>query len=531
MKPIINTHFLLTIGKAALLQLSICFGLLSPSDLRCQINGELDPTFGIAGSVMTPLGSVSDVAFAIAIQPDGKILAAGLAGVTSVPFNNHFGLARYLPNGDLDASFGINGIVTTNIGNGDDQARAVVVQADGKIIVAGSATNNGNFDVAIVRYLSNGDLDNSFGANGKVVRNVAGGHDVGFAAALQSDGKILVAGSTIINGTSSMLVVRYNTNGTSDNTFDQDGLLAINFSSDFASATCIAVHEDKILLGGYATHGSSKDFALVRLHENGTFDTTFGTGGGVQTTIGTNDDFARGIAVQLDGYIVLTGQGSIGTTRQMASVRYLPNGVIDLEFGADGTGIATTHIHIDEDRVGGILIQPDQKVLIAGSTNDGDSTRHALIRYNTNGTLDATFGTNGIKISTLGLAASYALAVVWDPNGSILTAGGAFNGQDADFLLTRHFNDNTVEILNKAPDESGQITMYPNPCNGTFTIVLPTGEGQVETSILDATGRTVFGPATMNNNRVEIRLDHPAGLYHVLLQTLNGIERKALVIQ
>ena len=405
-----------------------------------QADGGLDPSFGVSGIVNTGLGTTNDAAFALAVQTDGKIVSAGLAGVIAIPFVNDFGAVRYNTDGSLDSGFGSNGMVTIPVGSGDDQARTLVIQPnDGKIIVAGSAMIGGNWDLALVRYLPNGFLDNTFGINGRVTRSIGNGDDLGFAMALQPDGKILVGGHSVLQGTVQMTIVRFNTNGIIDSGFGQGGQVILNFGTSTAIVHSLIVQPDlKILVGGYAGNTSSKDFALIRLFSNGTLDTAFGSGGGTLTSISIGDDLAYGMALHPDGRIVLCGKTQSGTGDDMAIIQYTSTGGLDESFG--NNGVIIYNGGFGNDVAWAAAIQADSRTVITGSISATSTVQHALLRITADGTLDPTFGANGVALYTDPLGSSYAHAVVVHSAGYILTAGGTFNGSNADFLLTKHVN-------------------------------------------------------------------------------------------
>lgn len=169
-------------------------------------NGTADVTFGISGHITTNLGSDADSGNAIAIQPDGKILVAGITGVS-----RDFAMMRYLPDGTLDPDFGVQGVVSTDFAGSDDYANALLLQPDGKILLGGYAYNVSLPDFAVARYLSNGQLDPEFGLSGQATLDFENGYDYGFPLALQADGKLLQAGYTFSSGHTALAVARYET--------------------------------------------------------------------------------------------------------------------------------------------------------------------------------------------------------------------------------------------------------------------------------------------------------------------------------
>ena len=224
--------------------------------------GSLDTTFNTNGKVTTPIGSGSR-AHAIAIQTDGKIVVAGNAGNGT---NIDFALARYNKNGSLDTTFDTDGIVTTPIGSGNNGAYAIAIQTDGKIVVAGYAGNGTPYRIfALARYKTDGSLDTTFNTNGKVITPIGSGNNGAYAIAIQTDGKIVVAGYALKGTNFDFALARYNTDGSLDRTFDTDGKVTTPIGSDDDFAHAIAIQTDgKIVVAGDAYNDTNSDFALAR---------------------------------------------------------------------------------------------------------------------------------------------------------------------------------------------------------------------------------------------------------------------------
>jgi uncharacterized delta-60 repeat protein len=404
--------------------------------------GDLDTSFGGDGKVLTDFGSDSSgTAHAIALQPDGKIVVAG--GGSHGSGNSDFALARYLPNGTLDASFGSNGTVLTDFLY--DSAYALVLQSDGKIVVAGDSCDNNweGCDFALARYLPNGTLDPSFGSNGKVLTDFgSGSYDVAHALALQPDGKIVVAGGSVASGNSDFALARYLPNGTLDASFGSNGKVLTNFgsdSSDSDSANALVLQSDgKIVVAGYVYAYLSSDFALVALARylpNGTLDASFGSNGKVLTD---SSGKAHAIALQPDGKIVVAGERLIIADEDhylsdFALARYLPNGTLDASFGSNGKVLTDFG-----SEAFAIALQPDGKIVVAGYSG-GD---FALARYGPNGTLDPTFGGDGKVLTDFGSGSfdlAYALALQ-PRDGRLVVAGFSndYNGADGVALARYH---------------------------------------------------------------------------------------------
>jgi uncharacterized delta-60 repeat protein len=397
--------------------------------------GSLDGCFGTGGKVTTSISPSFDEAYAIAIQSDGKFVVAGGKGGY---LDRDFALARYNTNGGLDTTFGTGGKVITTFAPSDDAAYGIAIQSDGKILLAGGSS----FDFAIARYNTNGSLDTTFDTDGKVITPITPnttafqGEDFAKAIAIQNDGKIVLAGKTY-NGPDlysayDFALARYNTNGSLDTTFDTDGIVTTTFGvSSSDEAHAIAIQIDGKIL---VSGGSDGEFALARYNSNGSLDPTFDTDGKVTTPTVSN---AYDIAVQSDGKIVLAGRSYNGTNYDFALARYNTNGSLDTTFDTDGKVI--TPIGSSADFAYDIAIQSDGKIVLAGESYNGTDYDFALARYNTNGSLDAIFGTGGKVTTTFGSSSSdRANGMVIQSDGKIVLAGESYNGTPDDFALARY---------------------------------------------------------------------------------------------
>jgi uncharacterized delta-60 repeat protein len=285
--------------------------------------GDLDTTFGTGGKVITDFPETDDEAFAVAIQPDGKIV---VAGPTVVDGAVDFGLARYKLDGSLDVSFGTGGKVTTDFSGSQSIATAVAIQRDGKIVVAGLTDAGGVPDFALARYNPDGSLDPTFGTGGQVTTDFSGGNDQAFGVAIQSDGKIVVAGVATID----FALVRYNPDGSLDTRFGTGGKVTTDFSGDSDHAHGVAIQPDgKIVVAGTAGFA---EFALARYNTDGTLDTGFRTDGKLTTDFSGGIEQAHGVAIQPDGKIVVVGVAG----EDFALARYNGDGTLDTSFSSDG---------------------------------------------------------------------------------------------------------------------------------------------------------------------------------------------------
>jgi len=355
--------------------------------VRYNANGTLDTTFGGGdGIVTTDFGNSDNAALSMALQSDGKIVVAGY----SINAGTNFDIAvgRYNADGTPDTSFGTGGLVMTDFGNSDNAVVSVVLQSDGKIVAAGYSITGGSQDFAVVRYNTDGTLDTSFGGgDGIVTTDFGTSTDYASSIALQSDGKIVVAGNASISGHSDFAVVRYNANGTPDTSFSGDGKVTTNINSRDSDAGSMALQSDGkiVVAGGTSSITGPYDFSLVRYNADGTPDRSFGTDGIVITALSVGYDYAIAMTLQNDGKIVATGVSNISGVSNVALLRYNANGTLDTSFSGDG--IVTTQIGNLDSFASAIALQSDGKIVAAGaaSISNNYDFEFAVVRYLTSG--------------------------------------------------------------------------------------------------------------------------------------------------
>ena len=467
-------------------------------------DGDLDPSFGTGGQVQTDFNHSTDIAYAVAIQADGKLVAVGTTYTDNDYSNEDFAVARYNPNGTLDATFGVNGRVTTDFPGLAAVASSVVIQPDGKIVVAGGAfplfTFLGDFKVA--RYNPNGSLDTSFGTGGIVTTSFPGQGSYAFAVALQPDGKILAAGTDFVNFSSDdssntdFALERYNPNGTPDTTFGGgDGQVTTDFDGFNDDAFSILVQPDGrlVAVGSAKNPATFYDFAAVRYLANGAIDTTFGVAGKVRTDFGHADfDQARSAVLQPDGKIVAAGTESFNNTLSQffALARYNANGTLDTTFSGDGKQFIDFGSF--DQTAYSVFLQPDGKIVTAGYPNTESSDSDFLVaRSNPDGSPDVTFGVNGEVRTSFGDLNGGAYGAVLQPDGNIVAVGfnATFTDKWAEFALARYLGGpgGASFALTAA------VSRKKHGGAGTFSIPLPlTGEPGVESRSSNGNHTFVF---------------------------------------
>ena len=404
--------------------------------------GALDPTFGIGGKVATPLNAGE--AEAVAVQPDGKIVVAGWSAVSATPGGASgidFTVLRYNADGTPDAGFGTGGVATAGFPAGrSDEAFGVALQPDGRIVVVGQTQlAGGGLDFAVARFTADGRLDASFGTGGLVVTDFGPGSAAAQGVVVQPDGRIVVAGHSPVGLGNDFAVARYNADGTPDATFGTGGRVTTNVvgRTDLGRAVALAPG-GKIVVAGRAeqSDGRGDDFALVRYNADGTPDASFGSGGVVTTDIAGGSQQANGVVVQPDGRIVVGGYSGRSTgTFDFALARYNADGTLDAGFGTAGT--AVTDLSGQDDFGEDLGLQPDGKLVVIGRRTSGTLFDLALARYLPNGAPDTGFGAAGrVEVDFFG-GSDQGQAVAVQPDGRIVGAGHARNGTSQHVVVVR----------------------------------------------------------------------------------------------
>jgi uncharacterized delta-60 repeat protein len=421
--------------------------------VRFNPNGSPDTSFDTDGIVTTQIAGY-DSANAIAIQTDGRIVAAGISNTGGA----NFALVRYNANGSLDTTFDTDGKVSTDYyggGGTNEQADALAIQPDGKIVAAGYIYHGaGPYDFALMRYNADGSLDTSFNGSGKTTTDFQGGgstnNDMAHAVAIQPDGKIVAAGNGSVTiddtTTAGFALARYNADGSLDASFDADGKVITPAAPQFGSvAYGAAVQADgKIIAAGYGhSFGTWTDFTLVRYNANGSLDTSFDTDGIILTDFSLSNEHARALVLQTDGRIVAAGYKGEGSGDDFALVRYNTDGSLDTSFDTDGK-VVTDLGYPTTSGTGDVATQADGKVVVAGYSSNGFNDDFAVLRYNADGTRDSSFGTGGKALTDISgfIQGERARAIAIQPDGKIIAAGETtLSVTGSDFALVRYNAD------------------------------------------------------------------------------------------
>ena len=416
--------------------------------------GDLDSTFGVGGQVTTDLKRSTDLANAVAIQADGKLVVVGQTYQNNDFSGEDFVVARYNPDGTLDRTFGSRGRVRTDFPGLAAVPSSVVIQPDGKIVVAGGAFPLFTFagDFKIVRYNRNGSLDTSFG-DGGIVTTIFPAGSYAFDVALQADGKIIAAGTHFVDfnpgemSDTDFALARYNPDGTPDGTFGTGGQVTTDFLGNEDDAFSVLIQPDgKIVAVGSANDPVKfYDFAAVRYLSNGTIDTSFGVAGKVSTDFrGGGFDRAHSAALQPDGSIVAAGFAITvsGGSENFAVARYNSSGVLDTTFSGDGR--AQIDFGSCCQSAYEVLLQSDGKIVTVGFPNSESSDSDFVVaRLDSAGALDNTFGIGGKVRTSFGNLNGGALGAALQADGKIVAVGfqATSTNTGVDFALARYLGE------------------------------------------------------------------------------------------
>lgn len=451
-----------------LVGLLVTVGLLAAAALPATGSPtELDASFGVGGSLRTNFGGTYDWAYALAVQPDDMILAAGVSNASGT---YDFALARYRPDGALDTTFGTEGMVTTDFGDSYDWAYALVLQPDRKIVLAGVSDVSGSKDFALARYNADGSLDRSFGEGGMAVNlrplrsDPEGSVDHGFgeggvtvkdlrplsvdvvrSLALQPDGRLVAAGITYddevtLRPHGDFMVARYTPDGAPDPTFGINGVVTTDFEPEsYDEPYALAVQPDgRIVLGGYSNSGGgygvlfgADDLALARYLPNGLLDSDFGQDGKVTVDLGTLDEEIRALALDPGGRLVAGGFADGEKRGDLVLARFTPGGALDPRFGADG--YTRTDLGSRSELLTTLALLGDGRIVAGGQVAPDAHGDFAVLRYGPDGRLDDTFGSGGLVRVDFGGREDRVQAVAVQRDAKVVAAGYS----EDDFAVVR----------------------------------------------------------------------------------------------
>jgi uncharacterized delta-60 repeat protein/uncharacterized repeat protein (TIGR01451 family) len=472
---------------------------------------------GATGVRTTDIEGTDDGGYALALQPDGRIVVGGYA-VDLANGDKEFALVRYNYNGTLDASFGGAGKVVTDFNGTSDRIWGIALQPDGKIVAVGETVSlviPGTNDIAVARYNADGTLDTAFGGTGKVTTDHGGASNAAYAVTM-SGANIIVAGYEAVSGNNDFMVTRYTSAGVTDLTFGTLGFTTLGFSGGNDVARAVATDSNgAIVLGGYANNGSDDDFAVARFTAAGALDTTFVGGAGkaaVNIFSPGSADQAFALAVnQSSNAIILAGSAYNNSTgnKDFALVRYSSAGALG--------GVVTTDFNNSPDIAQAIAITGNKVVAAGFSRSSTSSDDFALARYNNDGTLDTTFDGDGKLTMRINNADERAYGVAQEFDGKLVAAGFSTtlntNPAQHDFALARFNSDGTLD--------STSATALNNP-DLLVTVVGPQNPNSVVAGGAFTYNVTVENRGSVSATNVVLTDTLPAGVSYVGGAASNG---------
>lgn len=492
-----------------------------------QTAGILDSSFAVNGAAVVPVGPVHDVANDFVVLPDGKILAAGSSSDASFIF--HAALVRLNEDGTLDDSFGTNGTMTINVSEAGDFVYAMKLLPDGKVIIAGGTALTGyDYQFFAMKIDQDGVPDESFGESGVSIIPIDADEDYAHALDIQPDGKIVLAGATTVPGFTyiNTALVRLTADGSIDSTFGTNGIAIGSAAPSESEETygLVIMPDGSMVTTGYAMNGTQTDIILYKFDSNGNPDLTFGGTGSAIFNLNPGDDAAWDIGVNpIDNRLLVAGrigQGISHTDFMIASIKQ--DGTLDSTFGVNG--IASLNLKA-RDAALGMAFQSNGKIVItggSGGTGLGDED-WATCRFDQNGKIDSTFGTNGVTLSVISSFFSEAHAVRILNDGKILTAGQA-SSNDNDFAVVRYSGDDVATPAEILPSENG-ISVYPNPVTNHEAIIHFNAslKGKVSIKLYDVRGilvTTLMNGDISSSSHLQVHLPNaiPSGYYFIQVE-------------
>ncbi|MBN2612919.1 MAG: T9SS type A sorting domain-containing protein [Bacteroidales bacterium] len=473
--------------------------------------GSLDSEFGTGGKVTTLPGNYSGGINSIALQPDGKIIAAGFVIIGS---EYDYALVRYNSDGSLDNSFGTNGcVIISFVTDTMEILKSVALLPDGKILALGNYGSGSKNHFILFCFNQNGSPDLEFGYNG-----IASDSGMTYVAVkpllVQPDGKIVISGVARSEEGYDLFITRYLKNGNLDKSFGNNGIALNDLGTSQESSSALILQPDgKIVSVGYALTDPKHDFALVRYQSDGSLDTTFGDKGIIITPLSSDADQAMAGAIQKNGKIVAAGYLDIEGDKDFALVRYNTDGSLDNGFGING--IVTTSIGTGNNQGTALIVQPDEKILLAGFSSINSQKDFTVARYDTSGNPDQGFGTGGIVTTDITTSQDYAYDIEMQPDGKIIVAGYSNDDADIYFSLVRYLTGLNLGTLDFSIPEN-EILLYPNPLSGVATLEYNLlFDEQITIHLLDLSGKII---QTFLENTLQ-----PAGVYKQTLSLPGNI--------
>jgi uncharacterized delta-60 repeat protein len=500
---------------------SIIFLLINITPLFgfAQQPGQLDIQFGENGVVTIDAGGLNrdDGCNSIKQVESGNLMISVSNRTTGFPpYESDFLLAQFEPDGVLNTGFGQNGFAIADLGGGSESLVTFFADDNGDILAIGTSDQSGSYEHAILQFDSSGSLNPSFG-NGGIEYNLPLGSSSTLSAAVIDSDENLVATGVTSGFNAGVLLSKYGQDGIPLNSFGTSGSISHDLGLIEATTELALQSDGKIVLAGsQAVSGNPEDALVCRLNIDGSLDDSFNSTGWINLGLSPNIDRATDISIDGDGRILVVGftANQSETGFEMFVVRLLSNGNYDNTFGTNG--VLQFDIGTGDDYAVSLILQPDGKAIIGGSSNDGNDDNFCIIRINEDGSLDPTFGNNGVVITEVGEGYDAIADMELQADGKLVVGGSAAVGANNDIALARYhtgLNTSVVEVAAETP-----VLVYPNPATETIMVKSESRMSSVE--LLDALGRSVL-LHSVNANQLQLDLSKiPDGIY--LLRASDG---------
>ncbi|MBY0370629.1 hypothetical protein K2X33_08085 [bacterium] len=431
--------------------LSLCI-LVFSCTTSSTFSGELDATFGTAGVTLVDFSGLSDTAHAVAVNSSGEVYVVGRAGNAT----EDFGIAKLTSAGVLDTTFSADGKDTQDIGGStDDEAYAVTLQTDGKILAVGKGGSDSSAGLALVRWNTDGTLDTSFGTNGIFYNVLVSGYNEFRSIALDTLGRIYVAGNVTSGGKSRFALVRLTALGALDTTFgtNLNGVETTAPYADYDVVTSMVLTTDAVWVAGSAhipvsvtATTAHSDFLLRKYSRSGPVQgTSHFDFSGIEGTTSSHvyDDRVYSMARDTSGSLILAGSSTMGGLTYFATARFLSSGTLDTTFGTRGavmttiketTGTSTINV---DGVASSLLISSTGYYLMAGTSAGTTRNSFAVTRLNSFGQERPFLAENSATLLTLDTTTASANGSALQTDGKWVIVGQAGLGSNSDFALVR----------------------------------------------------------------------------------------------
>jgi uncharacterized delta-60 repeat protein len=471
------------------------FTILLLSSMLCVAQpGNIDSTFGSNGVAKNFIHYSFDFLSSLEVQTDDKILASGYTQYDSIAHKYGMVCVRYHANGIIDSSFAVNGKAIITLNNGSGLGYAIKLLPNGKIILAGSSKISGNIGFACVRLNSDGSIDSTFGNAGVVITPIGLSDDRALTIHVHNDGRFLLAGYSKLGSYLRAVMIRYLYDGSIDMSFGNNGMVMETLiSSNILFRGIVSDSIGNYIVGGYHTPITYTYAMLKKYSSLGAVDSSFGASGTFTTSVGNilNETCTK-IIQQPDAKLLVGVTSDYAATKKFGVLRYHPSSTIsDASFGNGSSGTSFVNTGTMRYTASSLALQQDGKILVSGNYNNVSTYSFALLRYNANGTVDSTFGTNGIVTTSILPTNdnSKASDVVTQSTGAIVVGGITTSNNISRFTLVRyHASDITVNVKNVSSKLSTMV-VYTNLSNAMITIQ---GDTHQNIIIQNALGEVVY---------------------------------------